>query len=106
MPIKHHWRVSPPPVGKYRSFESRQWPTAQYLDGRACAMLVCDDAYRPELARTGKHKPLTLRIANHAVTPWQWVRAKQQFATIDEAKQALKTIFEKAPSLAPKDLRP
>jgi hypothetical protein len=106
MTVKKYWRVSPKPVGRYRSFESRSWPSADYSDGRVCARIACDDDYTPNAAKTGKHKPLILRIANYAHTPWQWVRAKQEFATLAEAKAALDRILETAPSLMPKEYQP
>ena len=104
--VKHRWRVAPPPTGPYRSFDRRGWPSAEYPDGAICAHIVCEDEYRPERARTGKHRPLTLRVANHSVRPWQWMRARGQFATLDEAKAALARILATAPSLAPPEHRP
>jgi hypothetical protein len=64
-PNKVVWHVAPVPTGRYRSFERRGWPTANYgKHGLIAASISCDDEYYPSDVREGKHAPLTVRIAD------------------------------------------
>ena len=101
--MKFKWRVDPEPTGRYRSFDTRAWPSAVYDNDQqtTCAMIQCDDEYTPERARTGNHAPLKLCIADHRETKFNWMVAKNTFATLKEAKAALTDIIARHPELAP-----
>jgi hypothetical protein len=91
------WKVDEAPTGRYRSFQSRGWPSAEYKDGRPAAAIYCEDSYEPANARTGKHAPLSVRVADHSVTPWKWRTVKQRFATLQEAKDGITKLLEQFP---------
>jgi len=103
MKIKHKWNVSDEPTGRYRSFEKRMWPMARYENGEVAAAIYCLDSYIPVDAKTGRHDELTVTIADHSVSPWRWRTLKARFATLDEAKKAVKDFIEKYPHYAPKE---
>jgi hypothetical protein len=87
-PIK--WRVQSVPTGMYRSFQKRGWPQADYPSGTVAAAIYCTgpDDYDSRRVATGDHAPLTVRVADYSVTPWQWRRLKGDFKTLQEAKAA------------------
>lgn len=95
------WKVDPAPTGKYRSFAHRGWPSADYAGDRIAAKIYCEDDYEPQNARTGKHAALRLHVADYSVTPWKWRKAKGEFKTIQEAKDALVKILLDHPELMP-----
>lgn len=66
-----------------------------------CAHIVCDDEYKPAKVKTGNHGPLTVRVADHSVDPWQWRKLKAQFATLDQAKAGLTDFLVKYPHFVP-----
>lgn len=97
---KIKWRVQPAPTGRYRSFDRRGWPTAEYEDGSYCASIYCEDEYVPARVKTGDHRPLTLMIRDRSTDPqWKRVRASKQFTTLEEAKAALAKILVAHPHL-------
>lgn len=98
----YEWKVSDPPSGRYHSFEKREWPRAHYETGEPAAMLHSEDEYNPADVKTGNHKPLTLRVADHSQTPWQWRKAKGQFSTLQQAKDAFNSIVKQHPEIMPK----
>ena len=84
---KLRWTVQAAPAGNYRSFFRRGWPSATL--GETMAFTVsCEDEYVPSRVRTGDHKELTLRIADHrkADGSFDWRSFKTKFATMDELK--------------------
>ena len=92
--MKIKWRVGSRPTGRYRSFEMRSWPSAEYEDGRYCASILCDDEYVPKLAKSGNHKPLKLRLAKYSESgSWTPVFSKKEFKTLKEAKEAVPGII-------------
>lgn len=95
--MKYKWKVQPAPTGRYRSFEKRGWPTADYENGRVAASIECEDDYRPQNAKEGKHSLLTVRIADHSTKPFTWKKITKRFATLQEAKDAVDEIFKKYP---------
>jgi hypothetical protein len=104
--LKLKWKVGDIPVGRYSSFEKRAWPSADYADGRIAAYITCEDAYKPDRARTGAHKPLTLHIADYSKpsntttgSGWTWVKATQTYLTLSEARQATLNILNQYPHL-------
>ena len=99
----YKWKVQGAPTRRYRSFEHRGWPQAMYNDGSGnmLASIACDDDYTPERAKSGRHAPLKVRITNWNCDPkfgsFQWLTAKGEFATLDEAKAHLDVLIEKFP---------
>lgn len=98
----YKWKVSEPPTGRYRSFERREWPHAKYETGQPAAMLYSEDEYNPSDAATGNHNPLTLRVADYSQTPFKWRKAKGQFSTLQQAKDAFDSIVKANPGIVPK----
>lgn len=84
------WSVAPAPTGRYRSFERRGWPSAEYSDGNMAATLYCDNDYAPLDVKTGNHSEITIRVADHSQTPWQWRTLKARGRTLKEAKEYAK----------------
>lgn len=99
--VKVKWRVSAEATGPYRSFERRAWPSADYADGSAAAHVMSADEYVPSLVKEGKHAPLTVRVADHSVKPWQWRKMKGEFATLAAAKEAFDALLVSHPELVP-----
>lgn len=97
--LKIKWVVQPQAVGRYRSFERRGWPVAEYADGTTAGSIRCVDDYVPRVVKNGNHEPLTLMVADHSQTPFKWMKATKQFTTLREAKAALTAILEKHPHL-------
>lgn len=107
--MKIKWFVSAAPTGRYRSFQNRSWPRAEYADGRIAAAIYCKYEggyacnYTTHYAKNGGHPPLELCIADYSKTPWQWRRAVKRFATLQEAKDALLELLKANPQLSPKE---
>lgn len=108
--VRLRWRVQDVPTGRWRSFDKRGWPTADYDNGETAAAIHCEDDYRPSQVREGKHAPLTLRIADYSKpsnpttgSGWTWVKATKQFATLEEAKRGAERILQAHPQLMPKE---
>lgn len=102
--FKLKWRVGLVPVGKYRSFERRAWPTADYPEERTAVALYCEESYTPALARAGQHSEITIRVADHSVSPFVWRTLKRRAQTLDEAKQIAEKFIEQHPEYRPKEL--
>lgn len=108
--LKIKWNVQPASTGRFRSFYPRGWPSAVYAGEMTCAMIRCEDSYIPRNAKEGKHGPLTLCIADHSQQNehglgFKWMRCKETFATLDEAKAALPKFLEQFPKYIPKHLQ-
>jgi len=107
--MKIKWTVGAVPTGKYRSFQTRDWPSAEYPDGTHCASIVPtlpeDEDYDPKKVKTGNHGPLVLLIADHSKPEWTKVRAKARYASVNEAKAALVKLLEANPHLIPPHYR-
>lgn len=97
--IKIKWKVSSAPTGRYRSFDERAWPTAEYSDGTFCAYISCADEYTPERAR-GVNE-LIMHVADHSKTEWPWLTVKERYKTLHEAKNALKEILKNNRTMMP-----
>ena len=98
---KLKWRVAPAPSGMYRSFFKREWPSAEYADGKAAVNLSCADDYRPADARSGSHAPLTIHVADYSVSPWRWRTVQKRAATLAEAKLRALAVLEQHSNFVP-----
>ncbi len=101
------WRVDPVPVGLYRSFEKRGWPSASYdvADGNPAVMIQCEDEYRPARAKAGTHKELTVFIADYSVpaaSRFSWRKVKERAGTLETAKALAQRIIDQNPGIQPK----
>lgn len=101
--MKIKWRVSDASTGRYRSFDRRSWPSADYEDDRIAAQIYCvtGDEYRPRDVKTGKHGPLRVRVADYSMPGgWSWKVMKSQFLTLQDAKDAFTRLIDKQPELS------
>lgn len=96
------WKVDPAPKGRYRSFDVRAWPDAEFKkSGRPAARLTCVDKqtghgveYRPDEVKAGIFKGLfhVFVAQHHPEKDWPklggftWRHCTAQAATLDEAK--------------------
>lgn len=111
--MKIIWRAGPKLTGQMATFHGRAWPSAEYEDGSYMAHIMCDDSYVPKNVKSGKHGPLTLRIADYGVNPncdpklprWVSRKAKGTFTSIFEVKAALNRIIFKHPELVKREFR-
>jgi hypothetical protein len=87
--VKLKWRVAPAPTGRYRSFDKRGFPSAEYPDGRPAAMLECEESYKATFARNGGHKPVAVCVADYSKGGgrFTWRKLLVEFASIDYAKE-------------------
>jgi hypothetical protein len=104
--LKLKWHVGTVPTGRYRSFEKRAWPSADYADGRTAAYIRCEHSYRPSMVRDGIHSPLTVMVADYShpsnITNncgFTWVKIPFQCATLVEAKQAVIKLLTEFPHM-------
>lgn len=91
--MKLTWRVQEAPTGQFRSFHYRGWPSAE-VNGKQAAIIRCADSYVPRNAKTGKHSPLKVAIADHRALSnpggggFCYRTLSGEFATLPEAKAA------------------
>lgn len=100
---KIKWFVQPAPTGKWKSFETRGWPTAENQDGRLIAIITCPDQYVPRKVASGEHAPLTVKVMD-----WRqgndirkWRPLTQQATCMTEAKAMVKRFYEENPEWLP-----
>lgn len=105
MSIRLKWRVGEVPTGRYRSFEHRAWPSAEWPDQQGAAYLTCEDDYTPERAAgRAAHAPIRVwvRIYRADGTGQFDNRAlKSRPASLDSAKALVHHFFEAQPSTRP-----
>lgn len=106
--VKLKWLVAEPPSGRYRSFEKRAWPTADYAyTDFIAARISCEDPYRQADVKTGDHSELSVYVAQWAnpripgQDAWVWRKLKARFATLAEAKAAAEEFLAKNLSFRP-----
>jgi hypothetical protein len=105
--VKLKWTVAEAPSGRYRSFEKRSWPTAEYKHTDfIAASIECEDSYRPADVKTGAHRELKVKVAQYSRNEdgrqlWVWRTLKARFATLDEAKAAAEKFLETNLSFRP-----
>jgi hypothetical protein len=111
MKIKLKWRVREAPTGRYRSFEKRSWPDAEYSNGDPAFCIRCKTQYIPARVKTGDHLPLKLLVADWSIdrkdgrASFEWRRFKAEFKTIPEAKKAALEFINKHPEMMPKGVK-
>ena len=105
MSIKLKWRVDPAPTGRYRSFQKRYWPSAEYTNQRPAFSIVCEDEYRPQNVKTGEHKPLTVRVAVYNERSFDWRTLKTRADTLADAKALAQRAIDQHPEWLPIELR-
>lgn len=82
---KIKWEVEEAPVGRYRSFQKRGWPTGRTDCGMFFA-IRCADAYVPRNVKTGEHAPLKLVFRDDRVRGSNTRVFTREFATLAELK--------------------
>jgi hypothetical protein len=107
--MKLYWKVSDIPTGPYRSFETRDWPTA-YFDKEMClpaAHIYCDDEYKPSRIKTGNHAELRVRVTDWSVIGqgFKWKTMAMRFKTLEEAKFGGGKFFDYHPEFLPTELK-
>lgn len=95
------WRVAEAPTGLSAVCDRRSWPNAEYDSGNHCAFIYCEMSYSLERAKSGKHPPLTLYIADYSVSPFVNRKIKVRFASLGEAKAAVWRILGKNLKMLP-----
>lgn len=108
--MKLKWKVDPLPTGKFRSFQTRGWPSAVHAGTEHMAARIdCDDAYKPAKVKTGEHRPLRVRITEWfdpaergTRAAFEWRTLAGEFATLKEAKAAAQQALNERPEYWPK----
>lgn len=107
--MKIKWTVTDRPSGRYRSFQRRGWPSANFVnaDESNCAWIGCEDDYEPADVRTGNHRPLKVYIADYSTRsndgncPYTRRKLKVEPRTLQAAKDLVKYFYEKNPQCLP-----
>jgi len=101
------WKVDPRPTGRYRSFESRSWPSAFYKHEREhlCACIQCADEYYPKGVKSGNHPELSLLVYVYTEKERRMVVLKKKFKTLLEIKEELPKFLCRHTEYLPEDLR-
>ena len=103
------WRVPPKPTGKFRSFQRRGWPHADFNEApnRVAVQINCKDDYNAYRVKTAKHEELTVFIAAYDdAGNWKWRKANQTCTALGEAKALAERLYAKFPQFLPPELRP
>jgi hypothetical protein len=115
MALKIRWRVSPAPTGRFKSFQPRGWPHAEYPCGKAAGFIavqggMLSDSYNGVNA---KRTDLSLQVyvaewsnsGNPDDAAWNNRRLKARFKTLQEAKEALSRFLEANSTFRPPEYR-
>jgi hypothetical protein len=112
--LKLKWRVDPKPTGRYASFQTRGWPSAD-VNGAAAAMLTSSESYQPRYGREDSPRdfvgdPLTIGVRVADWTNWNlgpkkdaakaafsWRTLKLRYSNIADAKAAAQRVLEQHP---------
>jgi len=107
--MKLKWRVKSTPTGRYRSFEKRGWPDADYPNGRPAVSIDCDTSYSATVVASEKHGPLSVHIACHnKIEDWpklgafNWRTLIKRASTLAEAKKLAEDFISSHPEVCPK----
>ena len=106
---KLKWSVCPAPEGRFRSFEKRGFPSADYANGHSAAKISCELSYKPD-HRTATDLELTVHVAQWYVREdghltFNWRRVKRMASSIAEAKDIVAKVLERNPGLIHPDFR-
>lgn len=90
--IKLTWRVAPEPTGRYRSFERRAWPSAEYKNGACAAYMSHEESYEPSVHKNATDLVIKLHIAKWDQKEdgrwgFKWRVLNKRASSIAEAKQ-------------------
>lgn len=94
MNIKIKWRVSPAPTGRYKSFEKRNFPYAEYENGETLADMLCGDSYVPALHKDSDDLELKLRVMDYSGEFPKWRTLKARPTSIKSTKELLVKFLE------------
>lgn len=101
--LKLKWKVGAAPTGRYRSFETRSWPSAKHDDGRPAAYLDCDLPYKKS-ATTMDGVEITVRVADWSAPSntmtgegFTWRKLKRHAVSLAEAKLLAARFLERHP---------
>lgn len=96
--VKLVWRVSPPPTGRFRSFEQRQWPMATFhtKDGAPAASITAENGQEYEgrfsKGELGFNLVVRIRIPSRddderaKYGAFRWGTLKERATSVDGAK--------------------
>lgn len=108
--MKIKWRVAEAPTGRYRAFQRRGWPAAEWPDGKVAAMLSCEDDYSPARARGEvHHAEIRVYIADHSHLTtdgrptFQWKLCKARARSLEQAKRIAERMLELYPQFHPRE---
>lgn len=108
--MKLIWRVAPAPTGRYRVFQKRGWPSADWPNGQCAVMLSCEDAYSPARARGEvPHEEIRVYVADHSHLTtdgrpnFQWKLCKVRARSLEQAKRVAERVLELYPQFHPRD---
>lgn len=92
--IKLTWRVAPEPTGRYRSFERRAWPSAEYKNGACAAYMSHEESYEPSVHRNATDLSIKLHVAVWGLTEggkwgFRWRVLNKRASSIKEGKQIM-----------------
>lgn len=101
--MKLKWKIGEKPTGRYRSFQQRSWPSADYEDGTYAGCLFPVEPRLSYHVRIAETTELRVHIALHNTgSPgWGAVRLKQTFVGVTAAKQALSDYLDAHPEAWP-----
>lgn len=93
-PSKLKWRVGEKPTGRYKSFQKRSWPSAEYPDGKMAVMLYAanGEGYWPNLAETST---IEIRVADYQGNGFCWMILKRQVVGVKQAKLVAQEFVDK-----------
>lgn len=93
-PSKLTWRVGEKPTGRYKSFQKRSWPSAEYPDGKPAITLhqVDGDSYFPGLSEA---LTLEIRIADYWENGFRWMTLKRRVVGVKQAKLVAQEFVDK-----------
>lgn len=110
--INLKWRVEPEPTGRYASFQTRAFPSAEYPGERPAAYIKCKESYVPSTHKNATDLELELCVAQYYMgetghETFRWRRLVKRASSIKEAKEILAE-FVNGPQrnyVVPKELR-
>lgn len=103
--IKIKWKVDPAPTGRYRSFEKRGWPRAEYDDGQLAASIICESDYIPRNVKEGKHADLKIIIYDYSSGKRVMKSLKLTERTLQGVKDRVKIFLNNHKEYQPKEKR-